>query len=424
MNLKGSRKLLPPISWCIYGWASDTFPILITTFIFSTYFIEHIATDKIIGTYQWAYASAIAGIIIAVLGPILGAIADQRGHHKRWLGFFTVSCILSTALLWFAYPSHAYIHYALIFSIIGTASFEIALIFYNAFLPRLAKPSHIGRLSGLSWGSGYLGGIVALAVMLLIAVVMKPAWLNAATFEQIRIVGPFGALWFAVFCLPLFFFIPDTPLKKVTIWQSLSKGLKELRSTCRELAREKNILYYLVARMIYNDGLNTLFAFGGIFAVGTYHFTFTEVLIFGITLNVLAGIGAIALGWVDDRLGAKPTILISLGFLTLFSVALLLTESQVWFWLMACLVSIFIGPTQSASRSLMTHLTPANKTSEFFGLYALTGRITAFIGPWLLGYATMHFQSQRAGMATIVIFFIIGWIFLMKVRIAKSQQRR
>ena len=423
----GKRKLrsyLPLISWCLYGWASETFPVLITTFIFSTYYIGHIATDKITGTYQWANATAFAGIIIALMGPLMGVLADQGGKHKRWLGFFTLCCIISTSLLWFAYPSERCVRTALLLFIVGTVSLEIALIFYNSFLTKLAPQAYLGRISGWGWGLGYLGGIIALTVVLFVSVLHRPAWLDAESFAQIRIVGPFSALWFAVFSIPLFLFVEDTPKTARPLSQALSSGLKGLGKTLKMLVQERNILLFLIARMIYTDGLNTLFAFGGIFAVGTFHFNFTDILIFGITLNVLAGAGSVALAWVDDWLGSKPTILISLFFLTVFSAALLLTQQRFWFWVTACLLSIFVGPVQAASRSLMARLAPSEQSSELFGLYALTGRITAFTGPWILGYATLYFNSQRAGMATILVFFALGWLLLTRVRIAKSAQRR
>jgi len=418
------KSRLPLISWCIYGWASDTFPILITTFVFSTYFIGQMAPDKILGTYLWAKASTIAGLIIALTGPLFGAIADQGGNHKHWLGFFTFFCIVSTALLWFACPSVICVKSSLIIFVIGTVCLEIALIFYNAFLPRLAPQKYIGRISGWGWGMGYLGGIIALIAILFISVLDQPPWLDTKSYAQIRVVGPFSALWFAIFSLPLFFWVPNTPPNDLSLKTTLRKGLAALLDTSKKLVREKNILLFLIARMIYNDGLNTLFAFGGIFAAGTYHFTFTEILIFGITLNTMAGLGAILLAWLDDYLGSKPTIMISLGCLTFFSFILLLTHERFWFWFMAMLLSIFIGPVQAASRSLMAHLAPIKKASELFGFYALTGRITAFVGPWVLGYATLYFNSQRAGMATILAFFIIGWILLTRVRIDDQPQRR
>lgn len=422
-NTHGWRVKLPLISWCLFGWASDTFPVLITTFVFSTYFIQHIATDRIVGTYQWANASALAGFIIAFAGPFFGALADQGGSHKRWLAFFTFCCIVSTAFLWFACPAPICTRSSLTLFVIATICLEIALIFYNAYLLILAPQDYIGRISGWGWGMGYLGGIIALVIILYISVLHPVSWLDSATFEQIRIVGPFSALWFAVFSLPFFLFLPAPPPKKQALSQGLQAGLQELAKTIRLLSREKNILLFLIGRMIYTDGLNTLFAFGGIYAAGTFQFSFSELLFLGISLNIMAGLGAISLAWLDDALGSKPTILLSLGLLIFFGILLLLTEERLWFWFAALAVSLFVGPVQAASRSLMAHLTPPNKSSAFFGIYALTGRITAFIGPWILGATTLHFHSQRAGMATILLFFLVGWLLLSRVRIANLKQR-
>jgi UMF1 family MFS transporter len=218
--------------------------------------------------------------------------------------------------------------------------------------------------------------------------------------------------------------VSDTPNNKQSLTKNILYGLRQIKRTLTMLVNEKNILWFLLARMIYTDGLNTLFAFGGIFAVGTFNFSFTDILIFGITLNVMAGVGAIGLAWFDDHLGSKPTILMSLVCLTLIGTVLVFTQTSFWFWVTASMLAIFVGPVQSASRSLMAHLTPPNKTSELFGLYALSGRVTSFIGPWLLGYVTYYFQSQRAGMATILLFFVIGGIMLTQVQIAKSLGRR
>ncbi|OGT36545.1 MAG: MFS transporter [Gammaproteobacteria bacterium RIFCSPHIGHO2_12_FULL_38_14] len=406
-----NRRLIASLSaWCLYDWASSSFSVNVTTFIFATYFTTHIAVNEITGTYQWANATSFAGILIAILSPLVGAIADHGGHHKAWLSFFTLLCIISTALLWFAYPHPQFVYYTLILVILGTIGFEVALVFYNAFLPSLAPKNMIGRISGIGWGCGYIGGIVSLAFMLFVFIRSHVAWLPTQQAADIRITGPFVAIWYALFALPLFFIVPDLSIaKQHTFRKVISAGCKELSQTLKKLPQEKNMLLYLIAHMIYADGMNTLFAFGGIYAAGTFGMSFQEVLVFGITMNITAGIGAIALGFMDDWLGSKKTIMTSLSFLILLGIPLLLLKQKYYFWIVALLLCLFVGPVQSASRSLMTRLiiTRESKT-EMFGLYALSGKITAFIGPWLLGLSTYIFQSQRFGMATVVVFFIIG----------------
>ena len=403
-------------AWCLYDWASASFSVIVTTFIFATYFTTHIAVNQITGTYQWASATSLAGMLMAFLSPLLGAIADYGGHHKRWLFFFTWLCIISTALLFFAYPHPHFVYFTLLFVVLGTVGYEIALVFYNAFLPSLAPKNYVGRISGWGWGAGYLGGILALSITLFVFV-KGGISLDTKTAEQIRICGPFVAIWYALFSLPLFFLVPDISSSSRSLKEAIRAGYQELRRTLKKLSNEKNIVLYLFAHMIYADGLNTLFAFGGIYAAGVYGLSFEEVLLFGITMNISAGIGAIMLSWMDDYWGSKPTIIVSLFCLILFSVPILFLHHKYIFWGVALLLCLFVGPVQSASRSLMVKLieTKKNKT-EMFGLYALSGRITAFIGPWFLGWITLLFQSQRVGMATVVVFFMMGMLLLLPVQ--------
>ncbi len=403
-------------AWCIYDWASSAFPIIVTTFVFATYFTSHVARNEISGTYQWASATALAGIVIALLSPVFGAIADHRGHHKRWLFVFTLLCVSSSALLWYAYPTPASIHYTLACVVFGTIGLELALVFYNSFLPHIAPKDYLGRISGWAWGLGYLGGIISLSIALFGFIKAAPFWLDTQTAAQVRICGPLVALWFALFSLPLFIYIPEIKLTNLTFGQAIRQGLQELSQTFRSLPTQKNLLLYLIAHLIYADGLNTLFAFGGIYAAGTFKMNLTGVILFGITMNLSAGIGAIGLAWVDDFLGSKFTILISLFCLTLFSVPLLLVKETYLFWICALFLGLFVGPTQAASRSLLARMVPEEKSTEMFGIYAFSGKITAFIGPWILGLATVYFDSQRAGMATILLFFMVGALLMCFVR--------
>ncbi len=420
------NKKIAIAAWCMYDWACASFSIIVTTFIFATYFTSSIAVNHIEGTYQWANASSLAGIIMALSSPIFGAVADYSGKHKRWLFFFTWICVIFTALLWFACPTPRSAFFTLTCFVIATVGYEVSQVFYNAFLPSLASSrTYLGRISGWGWGSGYLGGIIALTIALLFFVKGDHHWLNTNTAEQIRINGPFVALWYAVFSLPLFFLVPSFSKTHRSLPKAISMGLRELSSTLKKLPKEKHILLYLFSRMIYTDGLNTLFAFGGIYAAGTFGLTFEEVLLFGITMNITAGIGAIALGWIDDYFGSKKTVILSLIFLTVLGIPLLLVHQKYLFWATALLLCIFVGPVQSASRSLMVHLIADKQNSaEMFGLYALSGRVTAFIGPWVLGITTLTFNSQRAGMATLLVFFVVGGLMLLPVKFDQVSDKK
>ena len=410
-------------AWCLYDWACASFSIIVMTFIFATYFTTKVAENEIIGTYQWANATTIAGIIIALTSPLFGAIADHGGHHKRWLFFFTWLSIVSSAFLWFAYPDTNSVYLTLTCLIFGTIGLEVAMVFYNAFLPKLASKEYLGRVSGWGWGSGYLGGILALTFALVVFVKSNLLSLDTQTAAQIRICGPFVALWYAIFSLPLFFLVPNISSTTRPMSTAIRLGWKELIATIKKLPKEKNILLYLISHMIYTDGLNTLFIFGGIYAAGTYGLSFEEVLLFGITMNITAGLGAILLAWMDDLIGSKATVVVSLIFLTLLGIPLLFLHHKMAFWAVALLLCLFVGPVQSASRSLMVRLIAHKETAtEMFGLYALSGRITAFVGPWLLGVMTLLFNSQRVGMATILVFFALGAILLLPVKVPENRQ--
>jgi UMF1 family MFS transporter len=265
---------------------------------------------------------------------------------------------------------------------------------------------------------GYVAGIVALLLLLkgVIEPEPPPFGLDPANAEDIRIVGPIIAVWLVVFTLPLLLVVPDRPRGSLPMGTAVRQGLTELAATLRGLPKQGNVLRFLVARLIYNDGLNTLFAFGGVYAAGTFGMTTNEIIMFGVALNVTAGIGAFAFAWADDKVGSKPTILVALVGLLVFGAVALLATDKTLFWIAGLGVGIFVGPAQSASRSLMARLAPPDKRTEMFGLYALTGKVTAFMGPFLFGTATWLFSSQRAGMATILVLLTVGGLLLLKVR--------
>ena len=410
------------LSWCLYDWASSAFPTVITTFIFATYFIKGIAPNIEEGTALWGNGMAVAGITLALLAPIFGAIADFAGNRKVWLAFCTVICVGASGLLWFATPEVGSIYFALFWVVIATLGFEFSMVFYNAYLPELAPRSHWGRLSGWGWGLGYFGGLAALALALFGFVQTDNPLFGVGTdqSENIRACAVVVAVWFAVFSVPVFLYLPKQQSKSLPLTQAVKTGCSNLVATLKGLPQHKSVLGFLIARMIYTDGLNTLFAFGGIFAAGTFGMELSEVILFGITLNVTAGIGAALFAWGDDWWGPKRVILISLAALILLSVAGVFAPDKTTFWIVGLLIGIFLGPTQSASRSVMARLAPENLHTEYFGLYALSGKATAFIGPWILGMTTLAFESQRAGMATIVIFFLVGALLMLRLDIPKK----
>lgn len=413
-------------AWCLYNWGSHVFPAVITTFVFATYFTQAVAPNPVLGTAWWGHAQATAGLIIAVLSPILGSIADLTGRRKLWLAGFTGLAVLCIAALWFVTPSPTSVWLGLVGIALATIASEVATVFYNALLPDIAPRAYVGRISGWGWGLGYVGGIIALALVLTIFVraAVPPFGLDKATAEPVRAAAPFSALWYAVFAVPLFFLVREPTGTKLPLRVAVHRGLADLWATIVELwtSERRYVLWFLAAQMIYTDGLTTLFAFGGIYAAGTFGMSLSEVIVFGIALNVTAAIGALVFAWVDDWIGPRRTIALSLAAIIGLSVALLLIESKTWFWGLALVLGMFFGPAQAASRSLIARVAPETHRSQMFGLFALSGRVTAFIGPAVLAWATSAFASQRAGMATIVLFFATG-VALLTLKVPPEAER-
>ncbi len=403
--------------WCLYDWANSAFPTVITTFVFSAYFTKAVAADEISGTAQWGIAISLSGLAVATLSPFLGAIADHAGRRKPWVFAFTGLCVLTSALLWFARPETSFIILALTLAALANFAFEMAMVFYNAMLPDLAQRERIGRLSGWGWGLGYAGGLACLAMALVFLVQTEtPVFgLDKASFEHLRATGPMVAIWMAVFAVPFFLWTPDQPSQGISFSAALKRGTATLIDTVKRVRDYAHIVRFLLAHMMYAEGLNTLFAFGGIYAAGTFGMAFDELILFGIALNVTAGLGAAAFAWIDDRIGPKRTIMIAVMGLAVLGTVLLFVEGKAMFWTFALPLGIFVGPAQAASRSMMARLAPPEMMTEMFGLYALSGKATAFLGPALLAWMTVAFASQRAGMAVIMVFFLLGLALLMGV---------
>ena len=405
------------ISWALYDWANSAFPTVIITFIFGTYFTQGIAVDEITGTSQWGYGMSVSAIFVAVLLPVLGAIADQRGPRKPWLFFFTIVSVVATACLWFAKPDTNYVLMALIMAGLANFAFEAGMVFYNSMLPDIAPNNKIGRISGWSWGAGYAGGLCCLSLALIGFVQTEEPWFGVDKIDaaNIRATTLLVALWFLTFSMPLFFLTPDKKPTGVKVGVAVYSGIRTLIKTLKQARHHKDLARYLLARMIYTDGLNTLFAFGGIYAAGTFGFTFTELIQFGIAINVTSGIGAATFAWIDDWVGSKKTIIISIVALIVLSTLILFIETKELFWILGLMLGVFVGPAQAASRTLMARMAPVDLRTEMFGLYAFSGKATAFLGPAALAFTTDIFSSQRAGMATMVVFFVVGGFLLLTV---------
>ena len=405
-------------AWALFDWANSSFATLIVTFVFAAYFARAVVGDEIRGQQLWGTAASISGLTVAVFAPVLGAIADAGGRRKPWLIVFTVAAVLGSAMLWWTEANAAFIAWAMIWYALANVCVEFGVVFANAMLPDLVPAKRIGRWSGWAWGLGYAGGVASMLVALVGFVLPEQPWfgVDKGTFEHIRIVGPLTAIWLAVFAAPLFLLTPDRARGSATIGRAVQQGLLTLLATLTKVREHANVARFLVANMLYTDGLITVFIFGGIFATGAFGMELTEVLIFGIVLNVTGGVGAALFAFVDDRVGPKRTILLSLIGLFVTALGAVTAPNSTVFWIFGSTLGLFVGPVQSAGRSMMVRLAPPGLTTEFFGLFALTGKATAFLGPALVATITAATSSQRWGLSVLLAFFAAGGLLLLTVR--------
>jgi UMF1 family MFS transporter len=403
-------------AWTFYDFANSSYTTLIVTFIYSTFFTKVIAADEITGTVLWSRAVNITAIVVAVLSPFLGTIADQGNYRKRFLLLSTITAILGSAMLYTALPGQ--VMKALTWFVISNIAFEMGSVFYNAYLPDIAKKENIGRISGYGWAFGYAGGLLAMLTAMIGFVNPETPWfgLSKMNGENIRATNLLVAAWFFVFSIPAFIILNGSKKRKAGMGNGkIAAAIPELLNTFKEIKKYRQIVLFLLSRLIYNDGLVTIFAFGGIYAAGTFNFSFEEIMIFGVVLNVAAGIGAFIMGFFDDKLGGKKTVQASLLALIAAVLIAVFAPNKTLFWVSGIIVGFFSGPNQAASRSLMGRFVPKNKINEFFGFFALSGKLTAFLGPLLLGIFTDIFKSQRAGISVVLVFFILGGLLLVRV---------
>lgn len=413
-------------SWALYDWANSSFSAVIITFIFSVYFAESVVGDEIRGTALWSYTIAASGIIVALLAPVLGGISDYTERRKMPLVLSALLCIVATACLWIAPPgaSLSMIYLILILVCLANIGVELSLVFYNAMLPDIAEKEEKGKLSGMAWALGYAGGLACLLLVLFVFIGLgdiKPLIkMSQEEAAHIRIVAPFTALWVLLFSLPLFLFVREKSVSTARNGKTKSTILSNLKNTINTLKNNTNMTWFLLSSALYRDGLVTLFAVGGLYAAGVYNMDFQEILLFAIALNVTAGIGAMAMARLDDLWGSKRVIVMSLLGLIVTATVILLTSDKILFLGLALFLGLFMGPVQSASRVMVSHLSDQKNMSQSYGLYAFTGKSIAFVGPLLYGMATEIFNSQQAGMLSIIMFWVAGLLLLTKVKINEN----
>tara|TARA_Y100000590_G_scaffold369210_1_gene430305 strand:+ start:968 stop:2197 length:1230 start_codon:yes stop_codon:yes gene_type:complete len=400
------------INFAFYDFANSAFTTIIITFIFSTYFAKQIAPNPILGQSYWGWTIGLTGIAVALVGPYLGNFADKKNLSVTLLRLFTMLCIFFTCILWFAKPSIDYLMLTIIIVALANFFYEISLIFYNSILKNITDNKNLGKSSGFGFGFGYLGGIIILfiCIKLFIDTDYPLFGISKENFENIRATSFVVALWYLIFSLPFLFFC------KISIDSSYRKN-KTLK--IKDLVWNNginNLGKFLIARMLYADGLNAIIVMGGIFAVGVFNLEMKDLLILSVLMNITAFIGSLVGGFLNDKYNSKKIIIFSLIGLILSSAIILSVEKKILFLIFASINGFFIGPIQSASRVFITKNLNSSNQSSGFGLFALSGKLTSFIGPLLVSSITFIFNSQRIGFSSALILLILGLIILLKVK--------
>jgi len=446
------------IAWALVEFARNPYVSLVFMFVFAPYFAATVVGDAVRGQEIWSLSYTIAGLCIAVIAPVLGAIVDRMGSRKPWiLGSVAVMAPACWAL-WYAMPG---LHGGLplvficVLIVVLMLGYECGSVAHNAMLPSLASGRQIGRLSGLGLGAGATGSL-CVQVVVLFGIFLPAApgvdWsflpsqplfgLNPATFEHARIVGPIAAVWMSIFIIPLWLWTPDRPATGIGVRRAIREGFQQLVITVKRARQVSNVGMFLSARMLYNDGMSAVQAYCGIYAAGVFGWDLATIMIFALILSVACVLGGFMGGWLDGRFGSRGAILISLTLTCLaVLVAVSVTPTEVFFFpydaaaagpvwsfpyfrtlpeLIYLLTYIVLAITITAiivnGRAMMARVAPLSMMSQFFGLYALSGTATAFLGHGMVALFTGLFHSQRAGFASLLALLVAGSLLVLRVR--------
>jgi UMF1 family MFS transporter len=400
----------------LYDLANSAYTMIIITFVTSAYFANQIVGNPQLGAAYWQWTAGLCGITIALTGPFIGAWADKKPKGKiNFLQIFTLLCILTTCLFWFAKPNSNYILFTLIIFFISNYCYELGTIFYNSLLKKCSDENNIGKTSGFAFALGYIGSVPILLLTLYFFILPEtiPFGLDKNNFEHIRFIPLIVALWFFIFSLPMISYFK----KKISYEENndltpVSKKIFEIIWKNKFTSAGK----FLLARMIYSDALIVLIAGGGVYASGVFNFNSSDLLKLAIAGNIVAFVGVLIGGHLNDKFSSKAIILFCIAVLTgtvIYGSLIAQTKSEFFYNVMV--ISFFIGSIQSASRVMMTKLLNKTDLGKGFGLFSFSGRVTAFAGPLMVGTLT-YLYSQRIGFLSVSFFFVLGFLLMISVK--------
>ncbi|MGB3770425.1 MAG: MFS transporter [Rhodococcus sp. (in: high G+C Gram-positive bacteria)] len=424
------------LAWGFWDWGGSAFQAVILTFVFSVYLTDSVGADlpgRISASTWLGWSLGIAGLMIALLAPVSGQRSDAKGRRKRSLFVLTVATVVCMAALFFVRDDYHYLWLGLVLLATASVLFEVAQVPYTAMLRQVSTPDNLGRVSGFGWAMGYFGGIFLLLACYLGFITGDGdtrGFFGVSTDGglNIRLIALLAAAWFLLFSLPVLFAVPELPVTDPEAAAAKAGYVESYRVLWRDVSElwrdERRTVWFLVASALFRDGLAGVFTFGAVLAVTVYGISSADVLLFGIAANVVAALGAIVAGRVDDALGPKKVIVASLLSMIAAGLILLVVSGPLMFWIFGLVLCLFVGPAQSSSRTFLTRIVPPGREGQMFGLYATTGRAVSFLAPTLFGLFAFLFDSDRAGIVGLLLVLAAGLLALTRVAAPEGDRAR
>lgn len=404
----------------MFDFANSSYTTVIITAVFNVYFVQVVVNQANRGELLWSITLSISYAIVAVLGPIFGALADYSGSKKRFLFFTYLLCVVFTGLLFFMKPG--YVVPAIVFIVLSNVGYAASENFVSSFLPDIASKDDMGRISGYAWSFGYVGGLLSLGICLVIITFYHPAGAETS-FLPVRLSNLVTALFFGVAAIPTFVWVKERKARmRIPEGENIfSLSFKRLAVTFKNIREFKELVKFLVSFLFFYSGIAVVISFAAVYAQKELGFDTGMTVLLIIVVNITASVGAFIFGFIEDKVGSKKTILVTLIIWILTVSIAYVVRSKQWFWVVANLAGIAMGASQSSARAIVGLFSPPSKSAEFFGFWGFAGKLSAILGLLSFGIMSYLFKSNRIAITSTIVYFIIGIIILIFVNEEKGR---